>query len=145
MPGAYNKFNQNNRSWACNHSKACLMYEFFCLFLLVGLVLGWFSFRFFKRSQFICQLEDLKWMMNVIPCCFPSFVAIRMVLIGHIKFRMVYFIILPSALSYTGVGYRKWSIVVVLVATDFLVCGRGTQMLSVISCFSREAECSFLF
>lgn len=35
-------------------------------------------------------------------------------------------------------------IVVVLVATGVLLCGRGVQMLTVISCFSREAECSFL-
>jgi len=44
-----------------------------------------------QRTGFICQLEDLKWIMTIIPGCFPSYVAIRMMLIGYIKITVVAF------------------------------------------------------
>lgn len=98
MPRPCNKFNQNNRSWACNDSKACPMYEKFFFPKGLSLFTNWKTWN------------------------------------GH----------LPSALSYAGVRCRKWSDGVVLVAAGFLFCGRGVQMLDVISCCSREAEWSFL-
>lgn len=105
VPRACNTFNQDNRSWACNHSKACPMYKN----------------AFHLKDWVYLPTGRLEMANEHNPRCFPPCVATRTMLAGYIKIRMVAFCTrFTFCPQLRWCGMQKVICVVVLVATGLL-------------------------